>query len=400
MIILDGFFWITGVLVLGIMAYLWFLAVASLLPDRKYPYPTKPQTKFAILVPAHNEVDVIGETLKSIDRLNYSPALFDTIVVADNCTDETAAVARSYGTSVYERHDLGRKGKGFALQWAFNTLRAEGRFSVFDAFVIVDADTIFEEDFLRVMDARMVRGEKVVQGYYDVLKPGESPMASLSYLGFALNRNLKYVGRTKLGWSSNLLGNGMCFSTAVIKWFGWGATSIVEDMEYAVMLQLEGVRVSFAPEARVYAAIPETFKDSRTQRSRWDIGRFQVRNRYVGKLVKAALRTRDIGYLDTAMELIVPPFSLFVVLSLFLFGLFLATQGLVFDALSRLWLTSVMSLAAYIVVGLITAKADWKTYKSLLYAPFFVLWRVGTIVWGYVHRIGGEWIKTERKNIL
>lgn len=400
MIILDGIFWVAGLLILAVMAYLWFLAVASFLPKKALARPTEPQTKFAVLIPAHNEAGVIRDTLKSMEGLKYPANLFEKLVIADNCTDDTAEIARSFQSTVLERNDLTRRGKGFALGWAFDELKRMGRFGEFDAFVIVDADTLFDEKFLQAMDIRISGGEKAVQGYYDVIDPAGSPMASLSYLGFALNRNLKYVGRTKLGWSSNLLGNGMCFSAEVIERVGWRAVSIVEDMEYAVMLRLEGITVSFAPEALVYAAIPETFKGSRTQRSRWDIGRFQVRNRYIGRLVRSALRTRDIGYLDTAMELIIPPFSLFVFITLFLFGLFFASDTSGFVSLSRLWFTILLSLVAYIALGLITAKAGWRTYRNLVYAPFFIFWRVATIVWGYVHKIGGEWIKTERKNIL
>ena len=402
MIVIDLFFWISGVLVLGIVAYLWFLAAASFLPARKQAQPREPapRTKFAILVPAHNEAGVIEQTLDSTGRLDYPQELFETMVIADNCTDQTATLASDAGVTVLERHNPDQRGKGFALQWAFEKLQKNKRFEHFDAFVIVDADTIFEQGFLKAMDARMANGERAVQGYYDVLNPAGSPMASLSYLGFALNRNLKYVGRTKLGWSSNLLGNGMCFAKEVIRRFGWNATSIVEDMEYAVMLRLCGVAIRFAPEARVYAAIPDTFSGSRVQRSRWDIGRFQVRNKYIKRLTKEAVKNRDIGYLDTVMELIIPPFSLFVALSFLLFGLFLATHMSDFGALSRLWFTTAVALFGYIALGLITAKANWKTYSNLVYAPFFLLWRVGTIVWGYVHKVGREWIKTERKNIL
>ena len=297
MVIVDLFFWISGGVLLGVMAYLWFLAALSLLPPKKHGNPRNPQTRFAILIPAHNEAAVIEATLESAEKLDYPAALFETVVVADNCTDETAQVARAFRVHVLERKDEKQRGKGFALHWAFEALKEKGEFDVYDAFVIIDADTVFEPGFLRAMDVRVTGGEMAIQGYYDVISPEGSPMGSLSYLGFALSRNLRYKGRTKLGWSSNLLGNGMCFSREVIRRFGWGATSIVEDMEYAVMLRLNGIKVSFAPEAFVFAEIPETFKASRIQRSRWDIGRFQVRNRYLLRLVKEGFRTVSYTHL-------------------------------------------------------------------------------------------------------
>jgi cellulose synthase/poly-beta-1,6-N-acetylglucosamine synthase-like glycosyltransferase len=400
MVLIDYFFWVSGGLLLVVMSYLWFLAVVSLLSPKKYAKPREPQTRFAILIPAHDEATVIGATLESAEKLDYPADLYETVVVADNCTDETAQLARAYRVRVMERKDEKQRGKGFALHWAFEDLKEKGRFDAYDAFVIIDADTIFEPGFLRAMDVRIRRGEMAIQGYYDVIDQESSPMASLSYLGFSLSRNLRYKGRTRLGWSSNLLGNGMCFSREVIRRFGWGATSIVEDMEYAVILRLYGIKISFAPEALVFAEIPETFKDSRIQRSRWDIGRFQVRNRYVVQLVRVAVRKRSLGYLDTAMELLIPPFSLFVMLCFSLFGLFLAFSFRGLDSLLIIWLILTFALLTYIMLGLIKAKAHWKAYRNLIYAPFFLLWRVNTLVWGYFAKIGKQWIKTTRKDIL
>ena len=394
---IDLLFWVLGGVFIVAIGYLYFLAILSLIPQKNRRRSQEPTTKFAIIIPAHNEVTVIKNTLESIRRLNYPKGLYETIVIADNCDDETVQVVREYGACCFERIDKKRKGKGFALQWAFDHLKAEKKFASYDAFVIIDADTIMDPDFLRATDSRIACGEIVIQGYYDVINPEVSPMASLSYFGFVISRNLRFKGRTRMGWSNNLLGNGMCFSREVIDRFGWGATSIVEDIEYAVMLHLNGIKVSFAPEAKVFAEIPTTFKRSRIQRSRWDIGKFQIRNRYLVKLLKEAIRTRDISYLDTAMELVIPPFSLFVILAFVLFGLFIATSYNGLNALSVIWFSVIATLTVYVLTGLVMAKANWKTYRNLIHAPFFVLWRVKTVIWGYVFRVGKQWIKTERK---
>ena len=276
-------------------------------------------------------------------------------------------------------------------------MKAEKKFSDYGAFAIIDADTIVDAEFLRVMDSRITDGETAIQGYYDVINPEISPMASLSYFGFVISRNLRFKGRTRMRWSNNLLGNGMCFSRKVIDRFGWSATSIVEDIEYAVMLHLNGIKVSFAPEAKIFAEIPTTFKRSRIQRSRWDIGKFQMRNRFLIKLLKKAIELRDVSYLDTVMELLIPPFSLFVVMAFVLFGLFMATSYKGINALSVIWFSVIATLTIYVLTGLVMAKANRKTYKNLIHAPLFVLWRVKTIIWGYVFRVGRQWIKTERK---
>lgn len=400
MAVIDFFFWVVGGLLIFAIAYLYFLAAVSLFTCRKGVLSQEPQTRFTILIPAHNEAKIIKKTLESIGSVHYPPALFNTLVIADNCTDRTAQITQGLGVRCLERTDKKRQGKGFALQWTCERLKELRELDRCDAVVMIDADTIVEPDFLKAMDGRIKKGEMAVQGYYDVINPEASPMASLSYLGFALSRNLRYKGRTRLGWSGNLLGSGMCFTKEVIRRFGWTATSIVEDVEYAVMLNLNGIKVSFAPEARVYAEIPATFKEGKIQRSRWDIGKFQIRNRYVPRLLKEAIRKRDASYLDAAMELVIPPFSLFLILCFTLFGLFMAASYDGFNALSAMWFGIVLSLSVYVFIGLLIAKANWKIYGNLMYAPFFLIWRVGAVLWGYAFRIGKQWLKTARKGVI
>ena len=303
-----------------IMVYLYLLALVCLWPPKRDGAPPSPRTEFGIVVPAHNEAEVIRRTLSSLQDQDYPDRLFTVYVVADNCTDDTAALADRAGVRCLERCDGERRGKGWALQWAFETLKADGVWP--EAFVVIDADTCVAPNFLRLMDEKIQGGAKVLQGYYDVLHPDRSTVASLSYFGFALNRLLRYRGRTRLGWTTNLLGNGMCFHRDVIREHGWPATTIVEDLEYGMMLLLKDVRVVFVPEAKIFAEIPESFGRSRTQRVRWDLGKFAVRNMYFPKLLKAAFKRRDFAFLDAAMELIIPPFSLFVAVVVGCFLLF------------------------------------------------------------------------------
>ena len=400
MAVIDFFFWVVGGLLIFAIAYLYFLAAVSLFTPRAGIPSQEPTTRFTILIPAHNEAKIIKKTLESIRRVHYPPSLFNTLVIADNCTDKTAQIAQEFGIRCLERTDKKRQGKGFALEWTCERLKESQELEGYDAVVMIDADTILAPGFLNAIDSRIKEGEIAIQGYYDVINPEASPMASLSYLGFVLSRNFRYKGRTRLGWSSNLLGSGMCFSKEVIRRFGWTATSIVEDVEYAVMLNLNGIKVSFAPEARVYAEIPATFKEGKIQRSRWDIGKFQIRNRYVPRLLKEAIRKRDASYLDTAMELLIPPFSLFLILCFVFFGLFMAVSYDGISALSAVWFAIVLSISAYVLIGLVIAKAHWKTYANLIYAPFFLIWRIGTLLWGYVFNVGKQWLKTARKGVL
>jgi len=382
---------------LFVVGYLYLLALASVWPQKRTRSVLSPRTKFAVIVPAHNEVDLIHRTVSSIENQEYPHRLFDTFVIADNCTDETVAVVRQSNATCLERWDSERRGKGWVLRWAFQ--RLDERNVQPDAFVIVDADSVLAPEFLRIMDNKIQGGAKVLQGYYDVLHPESSITGSLSYFGFALSRYLRYMGRTRLGWSSNLLGNGMCFRRDIIQQFGWPATSIVEDLEYGIMLLLQDVRVRFVPEAKVFAEIPGSFRLSRTQRVRWDLGRFAVRNMYLVKLLKAAIRRRDGAFLDAALELVIPPFSLFMAITAGFFIFFLGVSFRGTDALFSLWLVIVGSLFIYILIGLVMAKGSVRMYKNLIYAPYFLLWRVFIAVTGAATQENKDWRKTKRGNV-
>ena len=157
------------------------------------------------------------------------------------------------------------------------------------------------------------------------------------------------------------------------------------------------MRVVFAPEARIYAEIPDTFNESKIQRGRWDVGKFEVRNRYLPKLIREGIRKRDLSYFDAALELLIPPFSLFVIMVLICFSLFLILnfQGLTLNF--YVWASIVTGLGIYIMSGLMLAHTGLKVYINLLYAPYFLLWRVWVILqeaWNRNHRV---WVKSERK---
>jgi cellulose synthase/poly-beta-1,6-N-acetylglucosamine synthase-like glycosyltransferase len=399
MIIIDSFFWIAGIVLLTIMLYLWFLAVVSLLPDGRETDPVEPVTRFGILVPAFNEANIIEYTLKSIKELDYPAELLETVIIADNCTDKTAEVCRGYAIHVLERSDEKGKGKGFALQWGFRELRKIGLFDTYSAFVVVDADAVLDSFFLKALDKRLQNGECVIQGSNEVMNPEGSITASLYYLGYALSRRLKYHGRSRLNWSANLLGNGMCFKREIIQSFQWRATSIVEDLEYAAVLNLNGIRIYFAPEARNYSVVAETFDEGKIQRSRWDTGKLYVCKRYLMPLIRKTFRDGDMACFNMILELIIPPFSLFAVLITTFFSLFALFVFEEFDALAGIWACVVVALFGYILLGLVVARGSWRIYMNLVYAPFYVVWRIRALVWGYFSGAKG-WEKTARRNDL
>ena len=263
------------------------------------------------------------------------------------------------------------------LRWLFKRL-ADIR--EHDAYLILDADSHPETDFLLRLNHHFLEGAQVVQGYSQVRHPERSVMESLAFLGFALNRNLRYRGRARLGWTSNLLGTGMCFRRQVIERFGWNTTTMVEDIEYEMMLHLGGIRVCFADDARLSVELHHSVDQSRSQRARWDLGKFEVRNRYLPGLLRAAVRRRDPGYLDSALELLLPPFSLFCVLVLGCCALYFGFFFHRYPDVAPLYFGLAVGLALYVFWGLISARAERKVYLALLHAPFFMLWRLWIVV--------------------
>src|SRR5579871_3601390 len=244
-----------------LVSYLLFLTVAAAaFGRRRIPAAAASRRSFAILVPAHNEEAVIGRLMASLNALDYPDDKFDICVVADNCDDATAAIARGARARVYERHTQDERGKGFALRWLLGELEREGR--TYDAYVIVDADSILAPNFLQAMDARLAHGARVVQAYCSVRNADQSAGAGLRYAALAAVHYLRPLGRSVFGWSCGLKGNGMCFEASIFHEFTWRWFTLAEDVEFHLALVERGVSVQFAPETWVKADMPVTLQQS------------------------------------------------------------------------------------------------------------------------------------------
>lgn len=395
----------------GLIGYLLLLtAVAWRASRQTAPRPDEPTTHFLILVPAHNEEQLLPETLRNLNQLDYPRALYAVHVVADNCIDRTAELARRGGAIVHERTNELQRGKGYALQWLLQRLWQADESH--DAALILDADSIISSNFLRVMDARLARGERVIQSYYAVRDPDRSWSVSLRYVALAVLHYLRPLGRMVLGGSTGLKGNGMVFVADVLKRHEWSA-SITEDIEFHMALVLAGERVMFAPDAVVEAEMPQTLFGSDTQNTRWEQGRLQMARHYVPILLRRswmALKGGEYGraYLlfDTVMEHVIPPFSILAGLTglclvgaLTLFGLMRNVSGIgnnlgIINL--ALALFNILGQLIYVFYGLHLVRAPKKIYTTLLYAPAFMIWKI----WLYVRILLGRnkqgWVRTAR----
>jgi cellulose synthase/poly-beta-1,6-N-acetylglucosamine synthase-like glycosyltransferase len=373
--VLRGVLWLLDAGLCIITGYLLLLTVSACFARRRTPArPAQaPRWSFLILVPAHNEEKLLPDLLANLRRLEYPSDLVAVHVVADNCTDATADVARQGGAIVHERTNPDLRGKGYALNWLIEQLaippaHPEGRPF---AIVIIDADTVVSENFLAVMEARLARGERAIQAYYAVRDPVRSWTVSLRYVALAVLHYLRPQGRMVLGASAGLKGNGMVFSADILTRHPWSA-SLTEDIEYHMALILDGERVAFAPDAVVWAEMPGALAGSRTQNVRWERGRLQMAKAYVPRLLSLALRRRSFLMFDAAMEHIIPPFSIVAAAT----GLALLA-GAILGSPAQMWLALALLIgqALYTLAGLLLVGAPAGVYLALLAAPALIVWK-------------------------
>ena len=337
----------------------------------------KPTKTFAIIVPAHNEERVIHETVNNLRSLRYPKDKFDVFVIADNCQDKTAALAKSAGAKVLVRHDTTMVGKGHTLRWAIERIRELGRY---DGYIIIDADNIAAHNFLLKMNNELIRGAKVIQGYLGSKNPRDTWVTKTIAATYFLMNRFYELPRHRLGLACPLGGTGFCISSEVLDNYGWGFRSLTEDLEFSSQLVLDGVKVTWCHEAVVYDEKPRGFVAAVKQRARWMRGHTDVMVRYSGKLVKKGLTKGDGASLDMALYLCLP-FIMTVWFFVFLIGFFipglpvtlkdigiLGGSWALFSAFQFIFFTS-----WWLVIPLYAIKLEGEDPRDYWYAPFTIM---------------------------
>lgn len=381
------------VLAVPVLLVASYLALLTLLSARLPAPPPGRSTRLLVLVPAHNEAAVIERTVQSLLAMDYPQDLFRVQVIADNCVDDTAALARSAGAAVWERQHASLRGKGYALQFAYEKVLAEGWA---EAVVIVDADTEVSANLLGAFAARVQAGAGAVQAFYGVLNPLASWRTRLVTIALAIFHRLRGRARARLGVSNKLNGNGMCFTAATLRRVPHEAFSIAEDLEYGIALGRAGIAVSYADEAEVRAEMVSTAKAAESQRQRWESGRAQMRQLYGWPLLGAAFRQRSALLLDLALDVLVPPLS-----TVALFTLLLAALGLLlawFTGIALFALPGLLALAAlllHVLRGVVLSGLGLQGWLDLALAPGYVVWKLLL----RFQRKGpkDEWVRTTRE---
>lgn len=379
----------------GSAIYLLLLAAASCF-HRPPRARINPRHRLAVLVPAHNEAEMIARCVQALMRQGYPNALFRVVVIADNCDDETGPLAARAGAEVLVRNEPGRRGKGQALAWGIDRILAD--IPAPDAVVVVDADSITESHFLAELEARLAAGYQAVQADDLVLPQPGSLRSVLEATALLLRNRVRFAGRAVLGLPAMLCGNGMLLSRQVLVTHPWNAFTVTEDSEYSVALRVAGIRIAFAQNARVLAAATSGERGAYTQGLRWEAGRFQMLRRWFVPLLRAILLKRRGGLFELLIDLAVLPLALVSLLTLVgaTVSLALAVSHVIAFWGAVPWAIALISLPLYVMLGLFGARAPGSFYRALLLAPLFMTRKLKIYGRLLARRDAGTWVRTER----
>ncbi len=353
-----------------------YIPLAHLL--RAKPHKKAALHRFAVLICARNEQTVICDLIDSLHAQTYPQDKLKIFVMADNCTDATACVARGAGATVYERFDTAHVGKGYALDALLRNI-ARDEPEGFDGYFVFDADNLLRPDYVERMNETFSDGNDIITSYRNSKNYGDNWISAGYGLWFL--RESKYLNhaRTLLGTSCAVSGTGFLFSRRVLEEQdgGWPFHLLIEDIEFSVSHILDGYKIALCPEAELFDEQPVTFRQSWRQRMRWSKGYLQVLRQYGGKLLAGIFKGSFSCY-DMSMN-ILPAFVLSVlstVSNLSLLTLQIANgAGTAEATLAILQMLGSMYLTLF-VIGAITTATQWKklhttAWKKVLYTFTF-----------------------------
>ena len=370
-------------------------------------YEAKKLHKFAFIIAARNEQAVIGNLINSIKQQNYPAELIDVIVVADNCTDDTAQIAREHGAICYERFNNMLVGKGYALDYCFNKIVEQfGDYTAYDGYFIFDADNVIDKNYVKEMNKVFDRGYNVITSYRNSKNYDTNWITSGYSLWFI--REAKYLNnpRMMLKTSCAVSGTGFLVNSSIIKKNnGWKFNLLTEDIQFSVVNILEGEKIGYCESAMFYDEQPTTFKQSWNQRMRWSKGFYQVMFRYGRELIAMMFKKREMFVSCYDMFMTLAPATLLSIGCILLNLIFLAYGATDVHMLRRILPGTLGSIAFagvnfYLLmfsIGFITLVTEWnkilapanKKIKSLFTFPLFMITYVPISLVALVKKV--EW---------
>lgn len=374
-----------------------YIAIPFIKKDK--PHKEAKNHRFAVLISARNESAVIANLLESIKNQTYPSELVDVFLVADNCTDNTAEIARNCGVNVYERFDKVKVGKGYALNYALKNINEEYGENYFDAYFVFDADNVLDPTYIEEMNKTFSDGYKIITSYRNSKNYGDNWISAGYALWFLRESKFLNYPRMLLNTSCAISGTGFMFSKEVIKDAnGWNYYLLTEDIEFTADHVTRDYKIGFCKNAVLYDEQPNQFKQSVRQRMRWAKGYFQVFSNYGTRLIKGTLKN-NFSCFDMSMTIM--PALILTVCNIAVNG-----TALLAGLIAGVSVTPILfALLSYIVgmyctmfvIGAITTATEWKniyttTAKKIRYIftfPIFMLTYVPITVMALFAKV--EW---------
>lgn len=351
---------------------------------RRFPHKSPAMHTYAALICARNESAVIGNLIDSIKNQTYPRGHITIFVIADNCTDNTADIARGCGAVVYERFNSELVGKGYALNTLLESIKRDYGWDKFDGYFIFDADNVLEPDYIEQMNKTFSDGYRVITSYRNSKNYGDNWISAGYALWFL--REARYLNHPRMTIHSScaVSGTGFLFSREILEEAGgWNFFLLTEDIEFSVYNVLRGEKIGYCPDAVLYDEQPTTLRQSWRQRIRWARGYMQVIRKYGLKLLRGIFGKNCISCFDMAMN-IMPAVVLAFVAFFMNAGMMIYRictsyyddfgdiAGSVAELLWRLF-------AVIFIIGAVTTISEWKKIhttpaKKILYMFTFPLY--------------------------
>lgn len=380
---------------LFICALLGLQVVASLLPQPRGEAlsSTEGSPQFVVIMPAHNEHEIIESSVGHV--LNCLGPTGRLLVVADNCSDDTALLARSAGAEVVERIDPARRGKGYALAHGVACLLP----SPPDAVLVLDADCQpCDIDSLRALARAAVVHQRPIQGLYDMLaQPGAGLKQRLAAFAWAFKGRVRAAGFHRLGLPCHLMGSGMAFPWSLLERIDLATGHIVEDLKLGLDCALAGSPPLYWPSSAVESYFPNNTEGARSQRQRWEHGHLSMLVSEIPMLMARAIAKRNGKLLAMCLDVCIPPLALLGMVLLFYNLLIMLLLGVGWVSSTTAVIAGLAALlyAAAVLMGWWRVGRRSVSAMDLVMVPMYMAAKISIYI-GFVFRKPVSWIKTRR----
>jgi cellulose synthase/poly-beta-1,6-N-acetylglucosamine synthase-like glycosyltransferase len=356
-------------------------------PVTKVPVPRQ---RLLVLVPAHNEQLLVADAVRSMVAMSRNDCDFELVLIADNCTDETAAIATANGARVLERFDTVDRGKPHALDWAMRQFRLEH----YDAVVIVDADTVVDPDFADAFARRGPLRGKAVQSYSAISNEGDSWLTALGGLLVSMRYDFQYALKQRVGLSCPI-GNGWCVGTDLLANAGWAPDSLTETWELYARYTAYGAPVDFAADSVMRGQEAHTLAQGATQRKRWQAGKLAVfRDYWWSILTSPAIGAHQ--KLDAIAELAAPGPVLHATLVTPIALVMGSAPSPAARIVGALFGASLIPVLGWALVTLYRYPQRARALRALAHIPLYAVWRVAVGVQAFAIARRRVWHRSPR----